>query len=563
MVWAAHAQFTEIAASDDGSQVYVTTQFVIDGVQSFVAQPRIFQITGGKVNLVAQASMTGPGGTIDGPEVSADGTVAGYSLSNLCSDNICSIQYAESYLNLPSARDLGIGKLRLSRNGRWALLASANFAGTGTGSANLIDLQGGTTTNIAGGPTNNWFGSTDNWSVASDGSVLTGDTVWKAGQTTTLSILTLHASVALSDDGSTVIFTASIPGSGTQLIAHNVASGQEILIAESGPNAAVPLPSPLSVSANGRFVLYNTTGLVSGALVTNSYIADTIAGTSYPLPLNDGENMTAGVLNGSATSAFIATSQCRLLQVTLSAGQPGAVTPILAQTLYLANGLGLTTVAAGSLVRLTGSVTGTVDSLQGKISLNNLPMPILGVSGTNITAQVPWEVRAGQTNFQIDLPSQSPFYPSAGSVVVLSIRPQFETADVRTPFLAGFKFITEDFSGPATNPLPAGAILHAYMTGLGPVSGPVTTGVPASATTLNPIQGTLSCQFLPQASAAQTLFAGLAPGLIGIYQVDFQLANEGSPVTVTGLTCTETFQGQRATFSAFSAGTGVVPPAPQ
>ena len=315
--WIAQAQFTEIAATDDGSHVYVTTQFVIDGVTGFTAQPRIFHIAGGQVSLFAQASPAGPGGTIPGgpagtvagPQVSADGTVAGYSLANLCSDSMCSTQYAESYLNLPSARDLGIGNLRLSRNGRWALLASANF--TGTGSANLIDLESGTTTNIAGGPTNNWFGSTDNWSVASDGSVLTGDTVWKAGQTTTLSISTLHASVALSDDGSTVIFTAIIPGSGTQLIAHNVASGQEIMIDGSGPNAAVPLPSPLSVSADGRFVLYNTTGLVSGAPVTNSYVADTTAGTSYPLPLNDGESMTAGVLNGSATSAFVATSLCR------------------------------------------------------------------------------------------------------------------------------------------------------------------------------------------------------------------------------------------------------------
>jgi uncharacterized protein (TIGR03437 family) len=62
------------------------------------------------------------------------------------------------------------------------------------------------------------------------------------------------------------------------------------------------------------------------------------------------------------------------------------------------------------------------------------------------------------------------------------------------------------------------------------------TGVAAPLSPPIPIQGTLTCQFQPEAEPATTLFAGLAPGMTGIYQVAFRMPADAGPVW-TGLSC--------------------------
>ncbi|HTW63443.1 MAG TPA: hypothetical protein VME17_02455, partial [Bryobacteraceae bacterium] len=67
-------------------------------------------------------------------------------------------------------------------------------------------------------------------------------------------------------------------------------------------------------------------------------------------------------------------------------------------------------------------------------------------------------------------------------------------------------------------PASAGDVLIIYCSGLGPVSPPVPAGSAASATqlsnTVNPVTVTVAGQ------AASVLFAGLAPGFAGLYQVN-------------------------------------------
>jgi uncharacterized protein (TIGR03437 family) len=68
------------------------------------------------------------------------------------------------------------------------------------------------------------------------------------------------------------------------------------------------------------------------------------------------------------------------------------------------------------------------------------------------------------------------------------------------------------------------------------VRDPIATGAAASMTAPDPVVGTFTCQFAPQQQPAETLFAGLAPGTIGIYQVAFRMpADAGAPIT--GLSC--------------------------
>jgi uncharacterized protein (TIGR03437 family) len=87
--------------------------------------------------------------------------------------------------------------------------------------------------------------------------------------------------------------------------------------------------------------------------------------------------------------------------------------------------------------------------------------------------------------------------------------------------------IHQDFHGAVTQQDSAapGEILHFYMIGLGPVSPPGRTGEIASGNLLQYAEP-VSCTLEDSNSAIDVVaasFAGLAPGLIGIYQLDLPL----------------------------------------
>jgi uncharacterized protein (TIGR03437 family) len=80
-----------------------------------------------------------------------------------------------------------------------------------------------------------------------------------------------------------------------------------------------------------------------------------------------------------------------------------------------------------------------------------------------------------------------------------------------------------------------------YATGLGPVSGPMVTGNPASSTSLQttpPNQATATLGGVP----ATVSFSGLAPGFIGLYQVNVQVPANAPP----GSSLTIAIGGERA-----------------
>jgi uncharacterized protein (TIGR03437 family) len=528
----ARAQFTAISASDDGRQLYVTTQFVTDGIQNPAGTPppsRIFQIAGGNATvLLSPASRLLI--AFSGPEVSADGSVFGFTINQFCSTAPCGTQDVESFLQSPTSQDLGPGTLQLSRNGQWALMIVPDdpFSGGPPGATNppghatLKILQTGVAVSVPLPPA----GAR---AIASDGSVLTSTGIWKAGTLTPVQYgpATQFGAVTqvLSDDASTLVFL----NPSQQLIAHDVASGSETTLSSQ----AFPT-NLISVSVDGRYVLYSgapALPIPGGSSLT--LVADARTGQNYPIPLDPGEAMVAGVLNSTGTLAFIATNEGRIVQAALSSGQTTAVTELLPGVNYLNN---VPALSPGSLTRLSASFASDVMSLQGKLLIDDQPLTVLAVDGKNLTVQIPWEVRTGSRPLDIGLRTASPFYQGI-NVNVIPAAFRFEPSNTGRS-LFGFKFLNEDFSALAINPLPAGAILHVYATGMGPVTGTVQTGMPVPDGALIPIQGSMTCRFLPQQSNARTLFAGLAPGTVGVYQVDFQLPDEGAPVNVTGLTCT-------------------------
>src|SRR5260370_34801600 len=100
----------------------------------------------------------------------------------------------------------------------------------------------------------------------------------------------------------------------------------------------------------------------------------------------------------------------------------------------------------------------------------------------------------------------------------------------------------------STNPKP-GDVVTIYATGLGPVVGSIPTGQSAPFDQLFPIQGQLTCTFNPYGAPAETLFAGLAPGFLGIYQINFRLPSGSDPGPITGGFCSFTGAGGTGGFT--------------
>jgi hypothetical protein len=86
----------------------------------------------------------------------------------------------------------------------------------------------------------------------------------------------------------------------------------------------------------------------------------------------------------------------------------------------------------------------------------------------------------------------------------------------------------QDFHGApsAQDPAISGEILVFFMTGLGAVDQPVPSGQPAPLDTVSTTLAPVVCQWDPAAGGpfADVLFAGLAPGQVGTYQVNVRVA---------------------------------------
>jgi uncharacterized protein (TIGR03437 family) len=160
-------------------------------------------------------------------------------------------------------------------------------------------------------------------------------------------------------------------------------------------------------------------------------------------------------------------------------------------------------------------------------------VPVVSVSPAEVRFQIPWET---PTNYygssaiaQLVIPGAI-FAAAPGTLGLGSFTPVFE--GIPCLFPNGLSDVCAvaahgDFSGLLSGEDPArpGEVIHFYMRGLGPVIPAVATGEAAPDSPLSQVQQGFSC-FLYESnrlSGLPILFAGLAPGLVGIYQVSMQL----------------------------------------
>jgi uncharacterized protein (TIGR03437 family) len=174
--------------------------------------------------------------------------------------------------------------------------------------------------------------------------------------------------------------------------------------------------------------------------------------------------------------------------------------------------------ARGGLASIYGSNMGKGDNTT--VYINGFAAPVFFASPGQFNVQIPWEV-TGMGTFSMIVNGMPSNVQSAG---VITYSPD---VFVVSPTQAAITHADGSLVS-ATSPAAANETVVVYATGLGPVSGAMATGSPASSTSLQPTspnQVTATLGGVP----ATVSFSGLTPGFIGLYQVNVQVPANTAP----------------------------------
>jgi uncharacterized protein (TIGR03437 family) len=169
------------------------------------------------------------------------------------------------------------------------------------------------------------------------------------------------------------------------------------------------------------------------------------------------------------------------------------------------------------------------ESLGGvRFTINGTPLRLEAIEPGRVSGQIPWSTRPGPIVFD----------PGFTSVFERAVEPSpratlLEYASAFLPQVVGVNtFILaahQDWRGLVTpsDPAKGGEVLHLYATGLGPPIPTPPDGEPTPASDQFQLRSPLRCETTAVwGPPIQMLWAGLAPGLIGIYQVSIRLPEQ-------------------------------------
>ena len=194
----------------------------------------------------------------------------------------------------------------------------------------------------------------------------------------------------------------------------------------------------------------------------------------------------------------------------------GSIAPGTIITIYGSNLAAEATPSAGSLTTNLGNT---------QVLIGGHLVPLYYVSPTQINAQVPFELTAGN-QYQVivvanNVPTATPatvqLTPAVPGVAsfTTSVSGLFSQGEIIAQHVADNSLVTE------ASPAVPGESVVFYLAGLGATDNPVPTGQPAPDSPLSrvlvPLTLTLDGKPLP------TEFVGLTPTAVGLYQVDFQV----------------------------------------
>ena len=320
-------------------------------------------------------------------------------------------------------------------------------------------------------------------------------------------------------------------------------------IAERRDAALAPLPGAEShtpyVSADGRRAMFLSDA--SGSLQIYTVNTD---GTLLRQVTREASGVPLASMSDDGRIAWYFSGAGRLYRIDLDSGaaeekmgrtpQPQLSMRLAAGSINAITGAGLSDEASSARGYPLPRALGTVS-----VSIGGSDAPLLLVSPTTILVQIPWGA-SGDTAVEVRTAASSPFEARVRlPVTVLPAYPTFLTVPKSPSGYGGWSSLAVhgDWSAgvDATRPAQPNEVVHLFGTGFGRVNAPPEDGMPAPADPLAHTVVPVTCWAWGADNITRldipVLFAGLAPGTVGYYQLDLRLPG-GNLRADTQLVCT-------------------------
>jgi uncharacterized protein (TIGR03437 family) len=354
--------------------------------------------------------------------------------------------------------------------------------------------------------------------------------------------------VAADEAGKIIAFSTG-EGAGSEIVRFDPSTGAGATLVSAPEGAWEP-----SLTADGAWLLFVSRANFAARndhLRAQAFLMRTDASDLKQVTRPE-DDITSAVISGAGNVAYAATQANQLLRIDL---QTGAVEELVSLTPELAHpptaragyvdplAPPVASGAPGSLIFLKGANLSPLErsadalplprELAGvRVLINGAAVPLVSVAPDQIVAQVPWESSTSERlALRVETPNSSPL---EGIETTLGV----------TERLIGFVVAAhDDFRSLVTESSPArpGEIIHVYMTGLGSVDTPLRTGEPAPTSPPAMLTGSIACSVGTNGPggpySTEVLFAGLAPGLVGLYQIDLRLPEIVPPGSLWNLGC--------------------------
>ena len=187
--------------------------------------------------------------------------------------------------------------------------------------------------------------------------------------------------------------------------------------------------------------------------------------------------------------------------------QPGA--PLAPGTIVQIFGSALASNSSSTTLPLPNILNGTSVLIGGELA------PLYFVSSGQINAQLPVDLVPGQ-QYQVLVVANNAF-TTPDTILIAPATPgiaRLSNGQVIAQH-SDFSLVTEDA------PAKAGEFLVVYLAGMGLTDTPVATGAQAPSSPLAAVNAAATVAV--DGESARVLFAGLTPGFIGLYQINFQV----------------------------------------